>query len=185
MPAGGGALVLSSVTANYAVSFPILLTTLSATSSTLNGPGTITNASGMTIPLRSCVVNAPLVNQGTLDLRANNNLNGAFANVAGATLHVEAEDTWGNATATVASGFTNSGTIELKSSGTANWSASATLNVTSGTLVNGPGGTIVALAGTGYARTLGAQLDNQGTVTAAYALTLARASAAHSNSGTI
>ncbi|MBI5711032.1 MAG: hypothetical protein HZC42_12145 [Candidatus Eisenbacteria bacterium] len=156
---------------------------IALTTCTLNGPGGVTNQ-GLA-NLRSCVVNAPLVNQGTLDLRANNSLNGAFTNAAGGTLHVEAEDTWGNATATVASGFTNSGTIELKSSGTASWSAAATLNVTAGTLVNAPGGTIVALAGTGYARTLGAQLDNQGTVTAAYALTLARASAAHSNSGTI
>jgi hypothetical protein len=61
--------------------------------------------------------------------------------------------------------------------------------VTNGTLLNAAGATITALPGFNGPRTLGAQLDNQGTLAVALnpgrLLTLARASAAQLNSGTI
>jgi hypothetical protein len=88
---------------------------------------------------------------------------------------------------TVANGFVNEGLIELT-----NTSAGqpATLNVTAGTLTNAAGGQIRALAGSGTAsRTLGAELNNLGTLEVALGasstFTLSKSSADHLNSGTI
>src|SRR6202022_1294497 len=77
------------------------------------------------------------------------------------------------------------GTIELTNTATA--ARNASLNVTNGTLTNAATRTISVLPGTvaGGTRTLGAQLDNQGTVTLMQALTLGRSMAAHTNSSTI
>jgi hypothetical protein len=61
---------------------------------------------------------------------------------------------------------------------------SSSLTVTNGTLTNGPAGVINVLTG-GGSRTLAAQLDNQGLVNVDQALTLARASSNHVNSGTL
>ena len=97
-------------------------------------------------------------------------------------VRLEANGTQGASTLTIANGFTNAGTIELTCTTSA---FNAALNVTAGTLVNAPGGKILALPGTGGSRTLGAELDNQGTVTADADLTLSRASANHKNTGTI
>jgi len=83
----------------------------------------------------------------------------------------------------VANGFTNNGVIELTA--TSGGAIGSILTVTNGTLVNAAGGTISALAGTGGSRTLTAQLDNQGTLSLDTALTINKASADHTNSGTI
>ncbi|MCC6348464.1 MAG: T9SS type A sorting domain-containing protein, partial [Candidatus Eisenbacteria bacterium] len=61
----------------------------------------------------------------------------------------------------------------------------ATLTLTSGTLVNAPGAQINALAGSGGARNLHAQYDNQGTINVSQNLTTSRASADLANGGTI
>ncbi|MBI5711486.1 MAG: hypothetical protein HZC42_14465, partial [Candidatus Eisenbacteria bacterium] len=175
-------LTLTGATAGFALSFATADFALSASSSTLNGPGTITNSSAVTQLLRSCAVGAALVNEGTLDLRGASSLSGAFTSAPGSTLHLEGDGTSGGVVVTVASGFTNNGTIELTSS---NAGYGATLNLSAGTLLNPAGRTIAVLAGAGGGRTLGARLDNQGTVTVDQGLTLSKAAAAHSNSGTL
>lgn len=88
----------------------------------------------------------------------------------------------GTATPTITNGFTNTAIIELTAVGTA---YNVTLNVTNGSLVNAVGGEVRSRTGNGGARTLAAQLENQGLFTIEQALTLSRASSAHVNSGTI
>ncbi|MGK4302138.1 hypothetical protein, partial [Klebsiella pneumoniae] len=64
-------------------------TTLTFDSSTVNGPGTLTNAVGRTLTLNFSTVNAPLVNNGTLVARNNpNSINGAFTSGADSLLRV-------------------------------------------------------------------------------------------------
>src|SRR5262249_14101721 len=90
----------------------------------------------------------------------------------------------GTGSLTVLNGFTNNGTIEL--SNVSPFTYGAALGVTNGTLVNAAGANLNALPGqSGGPRTLAAQLVNQGTLTVTQSLTLDKASAAHSNSGTI
>jgi hypothetical protein len=82
---------------------------------------------------------------------------------------------------TVASGFTNVGTIALsRVPGVGN--PGGTLGVTSGTLVNAPGAFIQALAGSGF---ILAELDNQGTVSVSTSTEIDKASAHHTSSGQI
>jgi hypothetical protein len=82
----------------------------------------------------------------------------------------------GGITFTVANGFTNTGTIELVAYDAGYATA---FTVTNGTLVNAAGGVIRPLVGAGGVRTLGAELDNSGTLDLQQPLTLARADAAH------
>src|SRR5262249_9067951 len=149
---------------------------------TVNGPGTLTNATGKTMTLTGCTINAPLVNQGILNVQQTSNVNGTFTTVSGSRIHIEGTGGLGSAQLTAADGFTNNGTIELTSS-VSSWNS--TLNVTSGTLVNAAGDSINVLAGAGGARSLGAQLDNQGILAVSQPLGLSKPSAAHQNSGTI
>src|SRR5262249_33139612 len=63
---------------------------------------------------------------------------------------------------------------------------SAALKVTAGTLVNAPGGVIAVLGGSEVVpRTLGAQLDNQGTLLVDAVLTLSKPGVQHTSSGAI
>ncbi|HEX9582062.1 MAG TPA: hypothetical protein VF970_13245, partial [Gemmatimonadales bacterium] len=177
---GTGTLALSSATLALGVSLTRDTLALSVTSSTINGPGTLTVPAGRTLSLTSSTVNADLVNEGTVVMIpiGTGQFTGAVTNAAGAILRAQGPDGFAR-TVTVATGFTNEGTIELTSAG----GGTLTFAVTSGTLVNAPSGTIVSLAGAGGARTLAAQLDNQGTVTVTQPLTLTQSSADHLNSG--
>ena len=187
---GAGSLALNSLTLNLSTGFTNAVTGLSLYNSTVNGPGTLTNAAGQALTLFSDTVNAPLVNQGTLVAVATDTIAGTLSNAAGAVLRVQADDGQGgagNASLTVAQAFTNAGTIDLSQ---VNFYYgdyfSDTLTVSSGTLANA--GSITSSVGThGGARTLAAQLDNQagGTITVNQPLTIARASAQDSNEGTI
>ena len=83
---------------------------------TLNGPGTLTNATSLT--LTTTTINAPLVNQGLLLVRGNaSNINGTFTTVAGSTLRLQAENSANHSILNVAGGFTNNAAIELTSIG--------------------------------------------------------------------
>jgi hypothetical protein len=104
---------------------------------------------------------------------------GALTLPSGATLRVQGNPTFSTGTLTVANGFTNAGTIEMTDLG----GHAATLAITTGTLTQSPTGTFT-MTGTGT-RTLALQLDNQGTMNVSDNLTLAKASAVHTNSGTI
>jgi hypothetical protein len=170
-------------TINLGIGLSTASVSLDLSNSTVNGPGTLTNAAGSTLLTRTCTFNAPFDNFGTLVTHATDNVNGSLATHAGSTLRIEGDGISGSGGLTLASGFTNNGNIELT-----NISAGqgATVSVTSGTLVNAPNDSIKVLPGLGAgatARTIAAQLDNQGVVAASAALTIAKASAAHSNSG--
>jgi hypothetical protein len=144
---------------------------------TINGPGVLTNPE--TLLLTGDIVNADLVNNGTLLVRQSSALNGALTQGVGSLIRMEGTN--GTGQLTVANGFTNTETIEL-SNVVADWGAE--LVVTTGTLINQ--GTISVLAGAGGgSRTLNAELDNQGLLNVAYPLTVNAASADHLNSGTI
>ncbi len=177
---GGGAMTLSGVNANFLTGFTLgaltaanstvgfsaalstASTALAVNNSTINGPGTVTNAAGQTLTVNYGVFNAPLDNQGTLVTNGTVNVNGAFANSPGAVLRLQPDGSTGFATVTAATGFTNQGAIELTSIVS---TYSATLAVAGGgTLTNAAGATIAALAGTGGTRTINALVDNQGTL---------------------
>lgn len=159
---GGSTLALGAGTSTAGTTITL------GSGTTVTGPGTLTNSLGRTLQLASTTVTAPMVNAGTLQvLNAGNSISGPLTTTATSLVQVGAFGGAGSdATLTVASGFTNSGVIELSNfSDTADpWSS--TLSISSGVLVNAPGGTIRALPGTvgGGARTLSASLDNQGTL---------------------
>jgi hypothetical protein len=178
---GGGTLAfMNSATWNLGISFSNVPVELSMSATTVNGPGVLTNATGKTLVLGGCTINADLVNQGTLVGHNGTDINGTFTSVASSDLKVEGAN--GASILTFANGFTNNATIEITSFAIGYSSA---LNVTNGTLVNDVGKSISAEPGAGGARTLGAQLDNRGTLTVDAPLTINKSSADHLNSGTI
>ncbi|MCE9601072.1 MAG: hypothetical protein K8S21_02515 [Gemmatimonadetes bacterium] len=183
---GAGTLGLSGVSLTLGVAFSNAVTSLNFSNSTVSGPGSLVNATGRAMTMVASTVNAPFVNQGALTVSGASAITGAFSNQAGALLRVGQVDGSNSvANLTVANGFTNLGAIEL--SVVFNAAYSSQLTVTAGSLVNAPGATIAALPGTvgGGTRTLAAQLDNQGTITAEVPLAINRAGAAHANSGTM
>lgn len=130
--------------------------TLTLASSVLDAGG-VTNAAPGGILLGGSTINAPVVNETTLLVPSPSSINGALQTGPGSVLRMEG----GGSTAgvlTVASGFTNTATIEL-----AGGSNAAALNVTTGTLVNAVGATISA-SNTNNS-SINADLDNQGTIT--------------------
>ncbi len=139
------------------------LGTLSLKTTTLNGAGTIANS-------------------GQILGRGTDTINNAVTTTATSTLRAQGNSTDGASNLIVASGFTNNGTIELTSVGA---SANATFAVTAGTLTNAAGANLTFTAGAGGQRTLGAVLNNQGTLNANSGASFAKGSAAHTNSGTI
>src|SRR5262249_55180308 len=144
-------------------------------SSTVNGPGTLTNAAGNTLSMSSSTVNAnaPLVNQGTLWLTSStvnapldnrgtlvaersNQINGSLTTAARSRIDVKGDDSErlhfpGNAYLTVANGFINNGTIalgETEATGgfiRTRYIHDALLSVGTGNLLNAPGASIQAL----------------------------------------
>jgi hypothetical protein len=192
---GGGTLNLSAGTVSGALTSKLVVTgaTLAFSTSTVTIPltlnatttgGTITIPSGETLTLLGGGLDDPIsvASGGTLLTHATVALGGALTVSAGATVRVQGHNNGGHATLTVANGFTNNGLIELTS---ADLGYTATLAVTTGVLVNAPGATIHSALGVGGGRTLATNLDNQGTLDVDAGLTLGKASASHTNSGTI
>ena len=175
--AGLGTINLSSVTLGLTPDFTQDTLSLVLTNSIVNGPGILHVAALRTLTLTGATLNTALDNLGTVQATpGTNTLNGTVTNAGGALLRLNGNN--GFADVTVASGFTNAGTIEL--TGTS-WSGRLTL--TSGTLVNGATGTLQSVGSVGNVLT--APLNNQGTVLVDGPLTLNAASADHLNSGTI
>ena len=178
----------STLTLNGAVvtisdSFSTASVPLSISNSTLAGAAVIiTNAAGKTVNLSGATtINTALDNFGTITVSQGTQQNGAFTMEPGSLLHIDATGGYDSAF-TVAGGFTNSGTIELRHSGYGGYSAR--LSVLNGTLING--GTIRSIYGDGAGgRVVSAALDNRGLLAVDYPLTMDKQSAAHSNSGTI
>jgi len=131
---------------------------------TINGPGTFT--AGDTLVLTGDTINAPLSITGQVEARGTGTqVNGALAITPTGVLRVGDP---GNSGITVASGFTNAGSIVLTNDGV---NASATLTVTSGSLINT--GTITSapnVPGAPATMTLGASLDHRGTISLSYPL---------------
>jgi len=177
---GSGTLDFSNVTLNLTPDLSNADHLLLLTSTTVNGPGQLINEAGQTLILSGGTVNADLVNRGLLPVHANPTINGQLSVESGATLQVDGLN--GAATLTVANGFTNEGLIELTS---LNVGYPATLNVTSGQLINAPGATLAARVGAGSQRTLGAAVDNQGTLLVEANLNWNKNGGQHLNSGTI
>src|SRR5512143_3493773 len=156
--------------------------TLTLTNGTLNGAGILVSQG--TLNLQNTTVNSGLSNLGLLVARSGTTLNGPFTTGPVSTLRVEGDASCCSAAVTVANGFTNNGTIDLTAINGAS-GTSAVLTVTNGSLTNAAGAHINSLPGTGGARTLTAQLANQGTLTVSQPLTINHGSAAHTNSGTV
>jgi hypothetical protein len=180
----GSTLNMSSAnTLNLGASLSTASIRLDLSSTILNGPGTLTNAAGVTISLRTVTINAPLNQQGTFEAHGACSINGAFTTTPGDTVRIVGDGTSAGATLTAATSFTNNGVIELTNVST---TQPATLTVTSGTLTNASGGTISSLFGAGGgSRTIAAQIDNRGTIAVTSDVTINKASAAHVSSGVI
>ncbi len=175
---GAGTFSISSVTLTQTVDYVTSALAIAATSSTLNGPGTFRNSTGVSTVFNGCVVNSPLVNDGTLRVqRSGGTWNGAYTSGSGSTLRVESES-FVQATLTLASAFTNNGTLELT---TISNNGNSALTWSSGALVNASGATILLSAGTGGARTLTGVLSNAGALTVNATSTLAGSGADHVN----
>src|SRR5207247_1762028 len=86
---GTGTLSFFQATANLTTDFSNTLTTLLVSSSTVNGPGTLTNASGKTLTLFSSTVNGALVNEGLLVGQADNAINGTYTSGTNSILRVQ------------------------------------------------------------------------------------------------
>ena len=140
--------------------------------------GTVTVPAGDSLRFNTGSPTMTLVNEGRVILQSSPVISGSLTTVPGSVLEVRAAV--GSTSATITSGFTNNGLIELR---TVNAFFGNSLTV-GGTLVNAAGGIIRSVTGFG-GKTLAAQLDNQGTLEVNEALTLARASAQHVNSGSI
>lgn len=176
--AGTGTIALSAATGAFTPDFTVDTLGLTLSNATVNGPGTVTVASGATLVSVHSTINADVINQGTLELQAYPQfLNGALTQTG--TMRVTSDGFGNGGLLTVASGFTNSGAIELTGTN------EARITVTSGTLTNAASGTITTL-GT-YVRTLATPVDNQGAmdIQGSGGLVLNAASAQHTNSGTI
>lgn len=131
--------------------------------STLNGPGTF-------------------FVEGLLNVYGGITL-GAGVDNTGGEVAVVANPVAGHVTLTFPSGFTNRGLVTLTGVDGSAWTSS--VGVATGTLINLPGSTIRSVPGSGGARSLLAQLDNQGLLDVAFPLTINRGSSAHLNSGSI
>jgi hypothetical protein len=125
-----------------------------------------------------------LRNDGTLILGGSPTINTVFTMADSSRLLLRGDNVGGNVNATFTNAFTNTARIDLTSESAG---YSATLTVPTGSLVNAASGLINAQQGAGGARTLAAQLANEGALSigSASGMTLARADAAHLNTGTI
>jgi hypothetical protein len=175
-------LSVTSGTLGFTTSTVTIPMTLSATAITGNA---ITIPNGETLTLLNGGVTAPITIQagGTLVTLGTVSLSGTMSIASGGILRVQGQTFGGNATLTIANGFTNAGTIDLTS---ADAEFSSTLNVTNLILLNqGESARIFASAGSGGSRTLAAALDNRATVDVNATLALNKQHAHHVNYGTI
>jgi hypothetical protein len=103
---GTGTLALSGTTASFTPDFSNATTTLTVNNSIINGPGTLTNVAGRTLTLTSSTINAALVNQGAIVIRAGDTISGSFTTTADSTLTVQGDGFFSNAILFVSQGFT-------------------------------------------------------------------------------
>lgn len=148
---------------------------------TVNGPATTTATARITLAGAALNGGGPLTLDGTLEARGASSIGVPLSVTAGGTLRSVGSS--GAAVLTLVNGFTNSGKLELTNDVAG---AHATLNVTGGGVIVAPGAQLRSLAGAGGGtRTLGARLDNRGTLDISHPLSIAKSGAAHLNSGVI
>lgn len=149
---------------------------------TVNGPATTTATARITLAGGTLNGSGLLTLDGVLEARGASSIGLPLAVTGTGTLRAIGSS-GGAGVLTLANGFTNSGKLELTNDVAG---ANATLNVTSGSLVVAFGAQLRSLAGAGGGtRTLGASLNNQGTLDLSHPLSIAKSGAAHLNSGTI
>jgi len=157
----------SSSTLTISTTLSTATTALTAANSTINGTGNITNASGQTLALYGSMIMVPLLNQGILTASGTSAIGGALTAAPGSKITVaQADGTDSAATLTVASSFTNHGTIELSET-YPGYAYSSGLTISSGgTLTNASDGTISSLDGAvaGGSRTISAPVNNLGVI---------------------
>jgi fibronectin-binding autotransporter adhesin len=177
---GAGSVDLNAVALSFTprTSFPVIT---SDAATVFNG-GTLTIGASEELTFVSSTISSNVSVSGKLTMRRTNSITGTFTNVVGSFLRAFGLTSSGDLT--IASGFTNNGTIQLTDS-VASYGAS--LIITTGTLTNPAAGSIIPLQGSNGARTITAQLDNAGTITIgnAQGLTINKTAAAHTNSGSI
>lgn len=174
---GGATLTLAAASENRG--------TLTVTSATLGGAGSLANVEESSTTFHNATVDVALNNRSTLRTRGTTRLNGAVTTSATSQILIEGQIGAFNGDLIVGQGFTNNGLINLtRLSGCCDNNA-ASLTVSSGTLTNAPAATLRVSAGTGGPRSLNLQLDNQGSFDIQTAVTWTRTSATHVNSGTI
>ena len=136
---------------------------------TTSGAGTL-NVSGAVFDFNTAAVTTPI----TFD---------AATNVVGGTVTIPATEQLTMIGGTLSAAVVNQGLLLAHRTAVLR----GTLTTAAGTLVNALGAVITPLTGAGGPRTLAAQLDNQSTITIGnpVGMTLAKASAVHTNRGTI
>jgi hypothetical protein len=169
-------------TTGVTLSFNITSARTRFTLNTTTVPGTFTIPAGDSLRLVSGTPTMTITNNGRLVFQGTTTFTGSVATGdTTSVIELRSSNLHSSATTTFATGFTNTGRIELNA---ADASYTTSLNLAAGTLVNAPTGVIRSVAGTG-SRLIAAVLDNQGLLDLLYPLTLAEPSAAHLNSGTI
>ncbi len=147
--------------------------------STINGTGNILVSD--TLTLYNSTIDVPLHNASVITVAyAYNYFNRSYTNDSGSTLRLwypSNLSSW----LVVDSGFTNNGLLEYVCTYS---TASISVNTPNGPLVNSLTGTI-SITGTTGSANINAELDNQGTMSLEWPLSLTVASANHTNSGTI
>jgi hypothetical protein len=128
-----------AVDINLNVSFSGTDESLAFEGATINGPGTLTSGSGSTMMLDGAAVNAPLVNDGTLNVYVYSFIYGTFTTGVGSTINAAADADDIGDELYIADSFTNNGTINLANT----TYTGGDLNV-HGTLTNAAGGSIIA-----------------------------------------
>jgi hypothetical protein len=176
---------------------------LSLNGNTIKGTGSLTNLGDLSVMLST--IDTALDNQGSIyvygrasygypsDYNTNESaINGNITRQSGTILLESTQP--GPVVLTIAKGFTNTGTIELRSAGQGNSSvdSTSTLTVSDGTLVNAATGVIrsnnlAVLAGIGltYGSSINAALDNQGLLDIKQYTALSKAGYAFQNHGQI
>jgi len=152
---------------------------VSLSSSTLTGSGSLSNFRSISLNLSNIDLNFD--NSGLINFYRSCNINGTFTTQTNSIIRLRSAYAYVSRP-TFANGFTNNGLIEFITTYTG---AAGRLDITSGTLVNAAGGTIHTPSAASSNNHLNAPLDNQGTIILDRSITINKASAVHSNSGTI
>jgi hypothetical protein len=135
---------------------------LNAPNLTINGPARLLGPATGEFLIRDWTINAPIVVSGDMRITGSVSVSSALSVAQGKTLRLATDQTGSQAFLTVANGFENQGTIELR---TGLDGSQVRLTVTTGSLTNAVGGIIRAIADdTSSSRVLFANLENRGTL---------------------